>query len=120
MNRNRLVDYCEKKNRILSLQRLYSEFVEERAYDDFKSLNKYNEKGIRYNDAKYLDGGKKIVSVSNTGEINVWSIGNIKCMKKLANISSLCINGCSFSNLHKESKLTKENIEMLRQNGAII
>lgn len=120
MDRSRLVDYCEKQSKILILQRLHSAFVEERSYDDFKSLNKYNEKRIIYKDAKYLNDGKEIVSVSNTGEINVWSTDNNKCIKKLANISSLCINGCLFSNLHKDSKLTKEHKEMLRQNGSII
>ncbi len=69
--------------------------------------------------ATFHPNGKMITTASYDGTSKTWDAQTGKCLQTLQNISGLFIQGCDFRNLHPDSKLSPENIEIMRQYGAI-
>ncbi len=67
----------------------------------------------------YSPEGGRIVTGSSDNTAKVWDAQTGQCLLTLPNIPGLIIQGCDFRALHPDSKLSKEQIALLRQYGGI-
>lgn len=70
--------------------------------------------------AVYSKDRKKILSASSDGTAREWSVETGECIRTYYNHSGLIIQNCSFRDLHVESDLSKEDIDIFKHYGAIV
>lgn len=111
----------------------------ELSYDEEKVLSASSDKTIKEWDTKtgqciktykghsgsvesavYSSDGKKILSASSDGTLREWNVKTGRCIKTYYNYSGLIIQNCSFRDLHCDSDLSKEDIDILKHYGAIV
>lgn len=60
-----------------------------------------------------------IVTISDDQTTKVWNSQTGECINTIVNAPGLFIQGCDFRNLHPDSKLSEEDIAIMRQYGGI-
>lgn len=87
---------------------------------DMQTFKKIGVLNCRAISANFNPNGKKIVTVSPNGIIQIWSAKSFRCLKTITNIPGLFIVGVDLRNINNDLGFTDEEKQIFRQYGAII
>lgn len=67
----------------------------------------------------YSPDGERALSCSDDGTIKEWLVENWSCIETYEYVNGLYIHGCTFKDLHEDSKISKNSKKILEKYGAI-